>query len=159
VYQGLGTRFAEKALIMEWDLAYSYTCRPPDPQTKETRLGPGGESRRCLFCGRSRAETTFKKDAHVIPAALDNRTLLSNEECDDCNGKFGETWDAHLVNSFAAHRAFWGMRARANEIKHKMRPHLGDQASNIVSTSASSPVQVTAIDGDLNLPRFLGQVR
>lgn len=46
----------------------------------------------CRFCGRSVADgVTFKKEPHAISYFWGNHNLLGAGECDDCNGRFGET--------------------------------------------------------------------
>lgn len=44
----------------------------------------------CRFCQKeyNSPETSFRKDAHIIPEFLGNRYLTSDFECDDCNSKF-----------------------------------------------------------------------
>lgn len=43
----------------------------------------------CRFCGRSKPEVTFAKEAHAIPEALGNKSLSTTYECDTCNDDFG----------------------------------------------------------------------
>lgn len=56
------------------------------------------EHRVCRFCGKTRPEVTFRKDAHVIPQALGNRSILSYYECDVCNESFGNGIENDLGN-------------------------------------------------------------
>lgn len=55
------------------------------------------QNKTCRFCGRGMSETSFKKDAHVIPQLLGNHKLLSNYECDRCNELF-----SNFENSMAS---------------------------------------------------------
>ena len=47
----------------------------------------------CRFCGKTNAETTFRKKAHVLPELIGNKHFVSYYECDDCNSKFGKLED------------------------------------------------------------------
>lgn len=55
-------------------------------------------NRVCRFCSRQRPEVSFGKEAHVVPQALGNRTLLSYYECDRCNEYFGGGIENDLGN-------------------------------------------------------------
>lgn len=56
-----------------------------------------GEFRVCRFCKRDNAKTSFKNESHTIPEFLGNRTVLSNNECDDCNSRLGREYEDHLA--------------------------------------------------------------
>jgi hypothetical protein len=58
------------------------------PQSRKVFLGSKA-NRQCRFCGYKEPDVTFRTDAHAIPEALGNKTLLSYYECDVCNGLFG----------------------------------------------------------------------
>jgi hypothetical protein len=45
----------------------------------------------CTFCGGAFPTVTFRNDSHAFPAALGNRDLLSNEECDGCNALYASS--------------------------------------------------------------------
>ncbi len=45
--------------------------------------------RSCRFCQGREPEVTFKQVAHAAPELLGNRSLISMNECDSCNGFFG----------------------------------------------------------------------
>ena len=98
------------------------------------------EPRRCAFCGLGSDEATFRKDAHVIPAAFGNRDLFSYEECDDCNARAGERFENELVNSLAPIRALLGPRSRKGHVTHK---HGGASGKSLVrGTRGNTLVQV-----------------
>jgi HNH endonuclease len=44
----------------------------------------------CRFCGKTQPEVTFRKEAHALPQAIGNKTLLTYYECDSCNLGFGQ---------------------------------------------------------------------
>jgi hypothetical protein len=76
--------------------------------------------RRCKFCGKDKAGTSFKKESHIIPAALGNRSLFSFEECDMCNEKYS-SFENDLIVSLEAIRAMGRSRTRKGGAKYKPR--------------------------------------
>ena len=63
---------------------------------KKTFFGSKG-NRVCRYCGRSKPEVNFKKEAHSVPELLGNKNLISYDECDPCNTQFGETIENDLA--------------------------------------------------------------
>jgi len=55
------------------------------------------KERTCRFCNKSYPKVTFKKKAHVIPQLIGNKEFKSDEECDNCNLKFGR-YENDLAN-------------------------------------------------------------
>ena len=60
------------------------------------------EHRCCRYCGET-AKRAFRKTAHTIPEALGNKSLISLDECDACNTKFGEL-DDHFAKFLGLYR-------------------------------------------------------
>lgn len=58
--------------------------------TAETKIKLARKDhRRCRFCGKSPPEVTFKQEAHALPEAIGNKSIVIYYECDTCNWKFG----------------------------------------------------------------------
>jgi hypothetical protein len=72
----------------------SWTLRPGK---KEPLLGKN-EFQRCRFCGGCSPDVSFQQEAHAIPEALGNKTLITSYECDNCNQKFGRGIENDLGN-------------------------------------------------------------
>lgn len=53
----------------------------------------------CRFCKKDSTQTTFKKDAHILPEFMGNKYAFSYFECDNCNGYFGTLEDS--LSNFA----------------------------------------------------------
>lgn len=100
--------------LLEWyDMSLPRTDR---------RTVTGMGSHTCRFCHRSKSEgATFKKAAHVIPTALGNDHLKSDEECDDCNAYFGCETEPSLIAMLNVERVFLGIQGRG---KNDGRPKL-----------------------------------
>lgn len=84
------------------------------PRTdRRTLVGARDRERRCRFCFRTKADgATFDKVAHVIPTALGNDHLKSLEECDECNGHFGDVTEPSLIALLDLQRVFLGTQGR-----------------------------------------------
>ncbi len=48
----------------------------------------GQMPRVCRFCSRAAPDVTFRKEAHAVPELAGNGTLISLNECDECNSRF-----------------------------------------------------------------------
>ena len=71
-----------------YDLVSATTLPNKPPALKDEVL------RKCRFCRRSFPNTTFKQVAHTFPELIGNKTLFSDDECDECNKKFGRYEDS-----------------------------------------------------------------
>ncbi|MHB9129920.1 MAG: HNH endonuclease [Armatimonadota bacterium] len=54
------------------------------------------EPRVCSLCQREEGVVNFRKDAHVIPELFGNKWLITYDECDECNGKYGKLYENDL---------------------------------------------------------------
>jgi hypothetical protein len=122
------------------------------PRTdKRTEIGnPRKQDRRCRFCHRAMADgARFENEAHAIPAALGNKYLKLNDECDCCNKHFGENVEPTLIELLNVQRVFLGIKARGSrptiEFPGGSMFHNGERvvmASNKVSTDAAGALSV-----------------
>ncbi|MGW5891973.1 HNH endonuclease, partial [Priestia megaterium] len=72
----------DKKVVFNQIYQYSYPVNGSQPQKKT--LGNRVKSERvCIFCNRGMDDVTFKKEAHIIPAALGNKSLFNYDECDE----------------------------------------------------------------------------
>ncbi|MGB6063983.1 MAG: HNH endonuclease [Desulfomonilaceae bacterium] len=69
---------------------------------KKTYIGSKGE-RRCRYCGKTKSNTSFRMVAHAFPRFIGNRTLLANDECDECNKSFGTVLEDHFAKFLKPH--------------------------------------------------------
>ena len=76
------------------------------------------EKRRCRYCNKTMADgACFKNVAHAISEALGNRTIISAEECDECNSKFANTIEKDIIEYLHLYRALYGKKGK-NGIPH-----------------------------------------
>lgn len=71
------------------ELLKTYAIQPFDGKTKISIGEPIKSKRVCRFCNNNRENVSFKKKAHAISESLGNKKIILNEECDECNIKFG----------------------------------------------------------------------
>lgn len=57
-----------------------------------------GEKRVCRFCHQAVPDTLFKHKSHAISEALGYKSVICNEECDECNERFSRTIEPDVVN-------------------------------------------------------------
>lgn len=69
-------------------------------------------NRICKYCKRSSSETTFHEEAHAISEALGNKTLISAEECDECNHLFSSTIEKDIFNYLKIFRVLYGKKGK-----------------------------------------------
>ncbi len=70
------------------------------------------DPRVCRYCGRSRPEVSFAKDAHATPAFLGNNSAFTHYECDSCNEAFGEYLEDHFAKALNGVRTALRIKAR-----------------------------------------------
>ncbi len=79
----------------------------------KNKIGESNKSKRiCRFCGKDSSKVTFKKVAHTISEALENKKIVTNDECDNCNKKFGEGIENDLITYLNPYRIFFGVKGK-----------------------------------------------
>jgi transcriptional regulator, abrB family protein len=74
-----------------YECVFSYNLNYNEP-----KIIKDSNEKKCRFCGKKEPEITFRKKAHAISEMLGNRTLLSDNECDECNAFFGDNLENDL---------------------------------------------------------------
>lgn len=85
---------------------------------KNIKIGESDKSiRQCRFCGRGISTgAKFKSEAHAISEALGNKTIILNEECDDCNSYFDQFIERDLITYLNLFRTFFGIMNKSNKV-------------------------------------------
>ena len=79
-----------------------------------TKIVLGDKNNRvCRFCGKGENEVSFKLEAHAIPEALGNKSVVTNFECDNCNQLFGRGIENDLGNWSKPNRTFARIRGKS----------------------------------------------
>jgi hypothetical protein len=95
---------------------YAY---PIDDINSEKKVLGDKNQRICIFCGKTSPVVSFKKDAHVLPAALGNKRLFNYCECDICNEYLFSVYENELVNLLQIDRIWIRGRPRKGYPKFK----------------------------------------
>ena len=78
--------------------SYSYNDR--------VRFGPSDRKIRiCRYCGRKMPDTTFKNVSHTISKSLGNINFITNDECDECNSRFGLGIEKDFLDYVSVYRS------------------------------------------------------
>ncbi len=99
------------------------------------------EPRKCYFCGKTKSETAFKNEAHLMPEFAGNRTILSLHECDVCNQEFSR-YESALAAYIGPQRILWMIPGK------KGLPNHEDGKSELRSNSSERSVTLSARNGD-----------
>jgi HNH endonuclease len=65
--------------------------------------------RKCRFCDQGSPQVGFHELAHALPDFLGNRSIISLNECDDCNDYFGKGCEDNLSKATMLHRTLAGI--------------------------------------------------
>lgn len=82
-------------------------------ENTKNKIGEPDKSKRiCRFCNKQIDEVTFKKVAHSISEALGNKKIITNDECDSCNEKFGTGIENDLILYLNLYRNVFGIKGK-----------------------------------------------
>lgn len=127
----------KEAELVNYNTKFKYSYPIHGVQDKIEPLG-NKERRYCIFCGKTEGETTFDKEAHIIPTALGNKHFTNLNECDVCNELVFSKQEDDLVNFLALDRILF--RGRKRQGKPKLKPVNGK--SYITSDPGTKNVSV-----------------
>lgn len=54
-------------------------------------------------------DVSFKKKAHAVSEALGYKHIINNEECDECNQRFGRTIESRFISFIDTFRSAFGV--------------------------------------------------
>ncbi|WP_299158163.1 HNH endonuclease [uncultured Tenacibaculum sp.] len=94
------------------DLRNNYDIIAFNEGTRNKIGEPDKSKRVCRFCNRKYGEVTFRKVAHSISEALGNKKIITNDECDSCNEKFGTGIENDLILYLNLYRNVFGIKGK-----------------------------------------------
>ncbi len=77
--------------------------------------------RKCRFCDKTEAETTFKSISHSISNFLGNNELISFDECDKCNNFFSINYEKDLDNLTKVYRTIGFIKGKKKLPSYKTK--------------------------------------
>lgn len=83
-----------------------------DENTRNKIGEPDKSKRTCRFCNKPNGDVFFKKVAHSISEALGNKKIITNDECDSCNEKFGTGIENDLILYLNLYRIVFGIKGK-----------------------------------------------
>lgn len=83
-----------------------------DKNTRKKIGEPDKSKRVCRFCNKGSEEVTFKKIAHSISESLGNKKIITNDECDSCNEKFGSGIENDMILYLNLYRNFFSVKGK-----------------------------------------------
>ena len=93
-------------------LMNSYEMFAFDENTRNKIGEPDKSKRICRFCNKSNGKVSFKNVAHSISEALGNKKIITNDECDSCNEKFGTGIENDLILYLNLYRNVFGIKGK-----------------------------------------------
>lgn len=135
--------------FVNYNLKHQYVYPVHGEHPPKCTLGKR-EGRYCIFCGKTNRENNFKKEAHVIPAALGNRSLTNWNECDSCNEDIFSVCEDDLVNYLALERILIRGRKRNGNPKYKQ----SNGNSYITSAPGTNQVKIEIDPQDVQFVKF-----
>ena len=97
------------------ELLKNYEVKTFD-STQNIKIGESDRSKRiCRFCGNGMntdVKVKFTLKAHAFSEALGNKSIILNEECDTCNGKFGSYIEDDFIKYLDIYRAFYKVKGK-----------------------------------------------
>ncbi len=103
--------------------------------------------RRCRFCGEGTPDVDFRQTAHAVPEFLGNKSLVSMNECDNCNSFLANQYEDHLSKWFGPMRTISQIAGKKGvpAYKDKSREHGG----RIRIEMGDEGLHFTIVDADL----------
>jgi hypothetical protein len=106
---------SDRQQLMKFMKIYQMQREVVCPSSKINRP-PSKGNRTCRYCGATSSKRW--KEAHTIPHALGNKTLISFDECDSCNERFSK-WETDLAAFLGVSRTFNQVPAKNGVPKFK----------------------------------------
>jgi predicted HTH transcriptional regulator len=114
-------KFTQQKIIFS-ELFGKYEITAYSPKKKHTYGNLDKKSRICKYCGKSMSNSaTFHKEAHAIPESIGNKTIISADECDDCNDFFSKTIDKDIFEYLKLFRVLYGQKGKTGIPKLKFK--------------------------------------
>lgn len=111
------SRLIECGRALDIKLKQVYDVMLYNENTPEAIGEPIKEKRKCRYCKRTMPKVSFKKKAHTISEALGNKTIITNDECDECNQLFGDTLESDLISIFDFPRMYYKISGKNGKVK------------------------------------------
>lgn len=127
----------------QYELVSSVSFVSHEPKAKD-HIGSRAP-RRCTLCDGTTPTATFRTDAHVLPEAFGSRWLLTFDECDACNTRFGKALENELAAMLILERVIARLPTkRRSSAKLKMN----ETASSVGGQGREEPLLIEIRDDE-----------
>lgn len=98
----------------------------------------------CMFCGEKKESSK----EHIIPKAIGNETLTTNNVCKDCNSTLGATIDDRFVNSWAmqVERNRLSLKGYKGAVPNPMKNGTDEDGNQVILDKGQNPQYIPNID-------------
>ncbi len=110
----LNTQFESFNSLFELELE-KYDIQSFGETSKRTYIGtkPTISEGACRFCKLTVKDgAKFSQEAHTISEAFGNKKIFTSDECDVCNGNFGDDIEPHLIKYLDIHRTYYQLKGK-----------------------------------------------
>jgi hypothetical protein len=116
----------------------------------KNKIGELDKSKRvCRFCNKSEKDVTFKKVAHTISEALGNKKIITNDECDSCNEKFGKGIENDLILYLDLYRNIFATKGKNGIPKLKGKNF---EIETVITETGKTKIKQILTDEEVNDP-------
>lgn len=88
----------------------------------------------CRFCKLNPENTTFSQKTHLLPELLGGNSILTTDECDECNKLFSG-FESHLSTFFRPYLVISGVTGKKKIPKFQSRTNNRDESTRTVMSS------------------------
>lgn len=121
------------------DISHDYLIYTPVSSGSKAIGNSKKNKRICRFCGLSiESGVSFSKKAHAIPESLGNKSLMLYDECDSCNGYFGNEVEPHLIEYLNLYRVAAGVKGKRGYPKIKMSDAVFSYSNDKINVQTES---------------------
>lgn len=114
--------------------------------SERVEIGPKEKAKRvCRYCHKGIPDTKFDEVAHTISEGFGNKGIITNDECDACNGYFGKEVEPALIEYLDFFRVFYGVQGKKGKIHHKY----GGNYEMVKEDDGSLKLDVVASDEEI----------
>lgn len=139
----------------EYELLIHAHYRNNTPPYERINIRGSSAPKICTLCDKTEPEVSFSKESHVLPASLGNNKYFSFEECNICNGTYGELLESELASMFGLQRSIAGVKGRnIPKIKFHTGETIGfNREKNVaeIVTKEQGKIEIERADGEIKL--------
>ena len=102
--------------------------------------------RKCIICGKQKEENEFNIE-HIIPEALGNKNLKTNNVCTDCNSMLGSKIDKYITSNFFMElvRYAYNVKSKNNSLPFPFKEGIDENGNKIRLDNKFKPTLIPTV--------------